>query len=268
MADLIRRILLRCSAALTIANYSSAVAAQSIASTLPNGAEIAQVNVCGAGQWFTVLRNQQCETHPGVSVNPVWIGYTTADGYSRWRSHQATADSLWKAGSLIWLGDHTFVALWGFKDEHPPPPCFPQLPATSAQIGSPPVQVPGCKGVLLDPEPWSQRSQCAPSSGLSIIIRLLVADHLKVPMERVGLESRFIRDLGADALDVREIIMAAYETFPAFNQNPPVQIEKGEDPIAALSAGGEELLAEADRHAERLVTVQDLLSDVSSKICR
>ena len=44
-------------------------------------------------------------------------------------------------------------------------------------------------------------------------IRKIVADQLGQPIENVNLESRFVKDLGADSLDTIEIVMALEEAF-------------------------------------------------------
>jgi acyl carrier protein len=267
----VRQSLVLWSLAFAVVSCPYAAAVENSMSSVSNSPEIAQINICGVGQWFTLVRNGQCETHPGASVNPAWIGYVTADDYSRWYGHKVAADSLSKAGRLIWLGDHRFVFHFKgnyFHSEHAMPLCLPQLPETWGHEGGSLVQVPGCNGTQLDKEPWSQTSQCSPASRLSTIVRLLVANGLGVAIEHVGLQSRLIKDLGADHLDVVEIVMAAHETFPSLVEFPPVKIGKGEDPIGATAAGGGALVGEAYKEAELLVTVQDLLSYVASKICR
>jgi acyl carrier protein len=44
-------------------------------------------------------------------------------------------------------------------------------------------------------------------------VRKIVADQLGQPIEDVKLESRFVKDLGADSLDTIEIVMALEEAF-------------------------------------------------------
>ena len=44
-------------------------------------------------------------------------------------------------------------------------------------------------------------------------VRKIVADQLGQPIENVNLESRFVKDLGADSLDTIEIVMALEEAF-------------------------------------------------------
>jgi acyl carrier protein len=230
--------------AVVVFPYKTATA--NSASTVPTRAEIAQINICGAGRWFTIVKNGRCEIHAGVTVNPSWIGYMSADDYLRWRSHKVTADSLSKTGRLISMGDDKFASelTRRVEDSSSADPsialCFPQLPEHSGQAASQAIQVPGCNGARLGIEPWSQSSQCSPLSGIRTIVRLLVAHQLEVPIQRVELQSEFIKDLGADDLDTEELVMWVEETF------------EFEVP---------------DKDAERIVTVQDLVSYVVSKIC-
>ena len=44
-------------------------------------------------------------------------------------------------------------------------------------------------------------------------VKAIIADQLGVPLEEVKPESRFIEDLGADSLDIVELIMAMEEEF-------------------------------------------------------
>ncbi len=44
-------------------------------------------------------------------------------------------------------------------------------------------------------------------------VRTIVADQLGVPEEEIKPEARFIEDLGADSLDIVELIMAMEEEF-------------------------------------------------------
>ena len=44
-------------------------------------------------------------------------------------------------------------------------------------------------------------------------LREIVAEQLNVPLEEVTLESSFVDDLGADSLDLVELIMAMEEKF-------------------------------------------------------
>jgi acyl carrier protein len=44
-------------------------------------------------------------------------------------------------------------------------------------------------------------------------VKAIIADQLGVPVEEVKPESRFIEDLGADSLDIVELIMAMEEEF-------------------------------------------------------
>ena len=193
------------------------------------------------------LDDGHCEIQPGVSALPSWIGYISADDYSRLRSRQVTADSLLKGGRLITLGDEKLAAELTRHEENSAAsdssvaPCLPQLPEHSNQAIQPTIQIAGCNGALIDPDPWKQASQCSPRSGLTTIVRLLVADHLGVPIERVELRSAFIKDLGADDLDTVELVMLFEETFS-------IEIP--------------------DNDAERIVTVQDMVNYLVSKICR
>lgn len=44
-------------------------------------------------------------------------------------------------------------------------------------------------------------------------VKLIIADQLGVTQEEVKLESSFIEDLGADSLDIVELVMAMEEEF-------------------------------------------------------
>ncbi len=44
-------------------------------------------------------------------------------------------------------------------------------------------------------------------------VKAIIADQLGIPAEDVKPESRFIEDLGADSLDIVELIMAMEEEF-------------------------------------------------------
>ena len=48
---------------------------------------------------------------------------------------------------------------------------------------------------------------------IEIKIKTLIADQLSVAQEEVKPETRFIEDLGADSLDIVELIMAMEEEF-------------------------------------------------------
>lgn len=49
-------------------------------------------------------------------------------------------------------------------------------------------------------------------------LKKLVADHLGVPVESVARDKYFIDDLGADALDVVELLMDVEEEFGTYIQ--------------------------------------------------
>lgn len=213
----------------------------------PASVRIAQLNVCGAGQWFVIISHDGCETHIGVSPNPNWIGYINADDYSRWRGRQVTVDSLLQNRHLIALGEGKLASEIskntgnGAAASSSAAHCLPQLPELSHRRTSPPIQIPGCDGAMVNHDPWTQVSQCSPRSSLGTIVRLLIADHLEVPIQRVSLRSDIIKDLGADDLDTVELVMLFEQTF---------SIEIPDD------------------DAERIVTVQDMVNYIASKICR
>ncbi len=48
---------------------------------------------------------------------------------------------------------------------------------------------------------------------IEVKIKALIADQLGVALEEVKPEARFIEDLGADSLDIVELIMAMEEEF-------------------------------------------------------
>lgn len=51
------------------------------------------------------------------------------------------------------------------------------------------------------------------SSQIAQRLRLILVDHLDVEEHDIQLSSRFLEDLGADSIDVVEIILAAEEAF-------------------------------------------------------
>lgn len=71
-------------------------------------------------------------------------------------------------------------------------------------------------------------------------MRLLIADHLEVPIQLVEPRFDIIKDLGADNLDTTELVMLFEETFS---------------------------LGIWEEDAERIVTVRDMVNYVASKIC-
>ena len=70
-------------------------------------------------------------------------------------------------------------------------------------------------------------------------IKEIIADRLGIDENEIKLESNFVNDLGADSLDVVELVMALEEEFE-------VEI--------------------ADEDAEKVGTVSDVVKYVSSKI--
>jgi acyl carrier protein len=69
-------------------------------------------------------------------------------------------------------------------------------------------------------------------------VKEIIADQLGVEMEKITPEARFVYDLGADSLDVVELIMAFEEEF------------------------GIEI---PDEDAEKIATVKDVLDYIKSK---
>ncbi|WP_299226172.1 acyl carrier protein [Sulfurihydrogenibium sp.] len=69
-------------------------------------------------------------------------------------------------------------------------------------------------------------------------VKEIIADQLGVDMEKITPEARFVDDLGADSLDVVELIMAFEEEF------------------------GIEI---PDEDAEKIATVKDVLDYIKSK---
>jgi acyl carrier protein len=69
-------------------------------------------------------------------------------------------------------------------------------------------------------------------------VKEIIADQLGVEMEKITPEARFVDDLGADSLDVVELIMAFEEEF------------------------GIEI---PDEDAEKIATVKDVLDYIKSK---
>lgn len=41
----------------------------------------------------------------------------------------------------------------------------------------------------------------------------LIADHMKIPREELDLDQRFVEDLGADSLEIMELIMELEDVF-------------------------------------------------------
>jgi len=66
----------------------------------------------------------------------------------------------------------------------------------------------------------------------------LVAEHLAVTETEVKIESRFIEDLGADSLDIVELIMAIEEEFG---------------------------ISVPDEDAEKILTIKDVISYIEEK---
>jgi acyl carrier protein len=69
-------------------------------------------------------------------------------------------------------------------------------------------------------------------------VKQIIADQLGVDMEKITPEARFVDDLGADSLDVVELIMAFEEEF------------------------GIEI---PDEDAEKIATVKDVIDYINSK---
>lgn len=51
------------------------------------------------------------------------------------------------------------------------------------------------------------------SQGIEERVRSIISDQLGVPEEEIKADSKFIEDLGADSLDIVELIMAMEEEF-------------------------------------------------------
>lgn len=75
----------------------------------------------------------------------------------------------------------------------------------------------------------------------------IVAEHLSLEAAEVSLDSRFTLDLGADDLDMVELVMVAEETFGIDGVIPDEEVERWltvRDMVAsvdkALAAGGSE----------------------------
>jgi len=242
MKKISRRLLLWF-VAFGLAGCPCVLAAGNSASKDPIGAKTAQLNVCGAGQWFMVVKPDHCEQHLGVTENTDWIGYVGAGDYLRWVGHRTSIDDLEKAGRLTYLGDNKFASDLLKRAEagdQSLTACLPPAPARSAQGAWPMLQVPGCNGAMVYLRPWPQPSQCSTPSGLMTIVRVLLADHLGIPIQRIKPQSAIIKDLGADDLDQVELVMAVEEDFS---------------------------LEIPDDDAERIVTVRDMADYLNSKIC-
>jgi acyl carrier protein len=70
-------------------------------------------------------------------------------------------------------------------------------------------------------------------------VRAIICEQLSVPEEDVKLEASFVDDLGADSLDLVEMIMAMEETFN---------------------------ISIADEDAEKIKTVQDAINYIKANI--
>lgn len=48
---------------------------------------------------------------------------------------------------------------------------------------------------------------------ITAVVKKLISDHLGVNIDQVSLESKFLDDLGADSLDIVELVMSIEEEF-------------------------------------------------------
>jgi acyl carrier protein len=67
-------------------------------------------------------------------------------------------------------------------------------------------------------------------------VRKIVCDRLEKKPEQVTLEARFIEDLGADSLDVTELLMALEEEFNIDIDDEANQIETVGDAIKYIES--------------------------------
>ena len=206
----------------------------------PPSAQVMQLNICGAGQWVTTIKDNECDLHAGSTENPSTLVFISAMDYRDWLDHK------WEIGPVVdahfhAYGDNLLRQLAPRVERKLPGDrsaylCFPMLPEHASQ----PAPIPGCSGGQVAVIPLHQGARCPPNSNIFQMVRLIVGNHLEVPTLSILPQSRFFKDLGADDLDSVELIMVAEEAFD-------IEI--------------------TDSEAAKVETVQDMVQVVQAKIC-
>jgi len=202
--------------------------------------QVMQINISGAGQWFTTIKGSKCDLHVGSIENPSTLVFISAKDYKDWLDHK------WRIGPVVDLhfrdyGDNLLRQLvptveGNLRNDPPADSCFPVLPEHAIQT----VPILGCSDGQVTVSALRHATRCPPNSNIFQMVRLIVGRHLEVPTLSIFPQSRFFKDLGADDLDSVELIMVAEEAFD-------IQI--------------------TDPEAEKIGTVQDMVQVVQAKIC-
>lgn len=200
---------------------------------------VMQLNICGAGQWFTTIKDNTCTLHAGSTENPSAFVFVSAKDYKDWLDHK------WHIEPIVDLhfhdyGDNLLRQLAPrverkLRSDPSADSCFPMLPERASQ-----TSIPGCSGGQVAVSPLHRATRCPPNSNVFQMVRLVVGNHQGVPTLSIQPQSDFWKDLGADDLDGTELIMVAEENFD-------IEIE--------------------DEKAETIRTVQDMAQVVQAKIC-
>jgi acyl carrier protein len=199
-----------------------------------------QINICGAGQWFTTIKGSKCDLHVGSIENPSTLVFISAKDYKDWLDHK------WRIGPVVDLhfrdyGDNLLRQLaprveGNLRNDPSADSCFPVLPEHAGQA----APIPGCSDSQVAVSALHRATRCTPNSNVFQMVRLIVGHHLEVPTLSILPQSDFWKDLGADDLDGTELIMVAEEAFD-------IEIH--------------------DDEAEKIRTVQDMVKVVQAKIC-
>jgi acyl carrier protein len=202
--------------------------------------QVMQLNICGAGQWFTTIKDNRCDLHAGSTDNPSALVFISAKDYQDWLDHK------WQIGvypdvHFHEYGDNLLRQLAPRVERNPQSAssadsCFPILPEHVKQ----PTPIPGCSEGQVAVSPLHSATRCPPNSNIFQMVRLIVGNHLEVPALSILPQSDFWKDLGADDLDGTELIMVAEEHFD-------IQIH--------------------DDEAMKIRTMQDMVQVVQAKIC-
>ena len=218
---------------------TSLMMAQSHALAPPSN-QVMQLNICGAGQWFTTIKDNKCDLHAGSTDNPSALVFISAKDYQDWLDHK------WQIVPVFDLhfheyGDNLLRQLAprvekNLRSGSSADSCFPILPERVKQ----PTLIPGCSEGQVAVSPLHSATRCPPNSNIFQMVRLIVGNHLRVPALSILPQSDFWKDLGADEVDGTELIMVAEEYFD-------IQIHEDE--------------------AVKIRTVQDMVQVIQAKIC-
>ncbi|QNI31429.1 hypothetical protein H7849_20480 [Alloacidobacterium dinghuense] len=50
--------------------------------------QVMQLNICGAGQWFTTIKDNKCDLHAGSTENASALVFISAKDYKDWLDHK------------------------------------------------------------------------------------------------------------------------------------------------------------------------------------